>query len=567
MKILTSLLVLIFSLLSQSALAVEMIADLPDTSGFSAVLSSFEQLDPGARQARVERSEYLSQIWLSGFTIRDGQVERGLYQALAKACAWRMRGQTYELAKGESPNILGQAIVDLSEAVRQNPNDVKARVTLGLVQVQTGNQRDGINQLEKSLVVLGPPAGKPELNQEFSTDEVLTRYLRETASFYLALGYRDIGAWDQFKTVVATSWENRKTPLMAVFKGLSLAGSGQTAAAISWAVRMPALEFPHQTALSSGTYARPADYANRWIKSQALFAAGDLPGARHVLGELKNEKRRRLPFSARFWQDAGLICELQHDPAARGHYNRAALDSFLGFVYPSHNGTLSPLVLGFPSEDIPFFVTPAGGFEAGSPFAYIAYQINIMAEMPGEPVADEARVWALAMCQTLLRRQIQPDLVRAFRARVYMANGRADLAHPDLEFARAGFVKRDLVDPGTSILLGQQELLAGHSQRSRELFDEALSVLPDNALAYRELGIALGQANEFELALKAMKKALELEPESMAGWFNLGMLVYRHGDFDEALSHLEQAWALDPGNAQVQNMLQTVAQAKRLSLQ
>jgi len=559
MKIRTGALLLSLVLLASVVFADDMLTDLPDTNGISAELSTFRQLDQATRETQVARNQYLTNIWLSDFSIKDGRIQRGIYMALASACADRMRGRTYNLAKGEAPNILGFALTDLSEAVRQDPTDVLARVTVGLVHVQTGNQRAGINHLEKALLILGPPVEKEEL----TADDVLVKYLRNMAYYYLALGYRDFGAWDQFGAAVDIGWENQQSPIMAVLKGLYLAGSGQTSAAISWAVRMPALKFPHRSSLSSGRYARPADYANRWIKSQALFAAGDLAGARHILGDLKTDKQRGLPFGARFWEDAGLICELLDDPAARGYYNMAALKSFLGFVYPSSDGTLAPMVLNFPGRRIPFFTTPAGGFEAGSPFAYIASRMSIMAESPGTPAADAARVKALDMCQTLLRRQIQPDLVRAFRARVHMANERPDLARPDLEFARAGFAARGVVDPGTSILLGQQELLAGRNERSRELFDEALQVIPDNALAYRELGIALGRAKEYDLALKAMNKALELEPDSLEGWFNLGVLVYRQGDFDGALSHLEKAWSLDPGNELVQKMLQTVAQARR----
>ncbi len=394
-------------------------------------------------------------------------------------------------------------------------------------------------------------------------DLVLANYLRGVAQFHLALGYRDFGLWDQFAAAVDTRWEIHKAPMLAVLKGLYLAGCGRTTEAISWAVRMPALEFPHQTALSSGQYARPSAYANRWIKSQALFIAGDLEGARHVLGDLHSEKQQHLPLSARFWQDAGLVCELLHDPAAAGYYNMAALRSFLGFAYPSSNGTLGPVVLDFPSTEMPYFLTPDEAFEGGSPFAFIAGQMNIMAQAPETPIADKARVRALDMCETMLRRQIQPDVVRAFRARVYLACGRADLARPDLVFAQAKFKMRGLVDPGTSILLGQQELLAGRNKRSEELFREALEVIPENALAWRALGISLGRAHEYELARKAMDKALELEPDSMEGWFNLGVLSYRNGEYEQALAQFETAWKLEPGNAQVQKMLQTVATAQR----
>jgi len=560
-------LLLLISAAAASADTANLNLDLPDTSGISAELASYAQLDPAQRQARAARAEYLVNTWLSKFSIKDSEVRRGLYGALAAECFYRLRTRTYDIFKGVAPNILGAAIIDLRAATLQDPTHVKARVTLGMVLVQTGGQRAGINQLEKALVVLGPKAeidgATADLDADPNDADVLTDYLRGVIYFHLALGYRDFGLWDQFGAAANTGWDLRRSPLLGVLRGLHLAGCGRTTEAISWAVRMPALEFRHQTALSSGAYARASDYANRWIKSQALFIAGDLQGARHVLGDLHGEKRQAMPLSARFWQDAGLVCELLHDPAARGYYNMAALKSFMGFAYPSGNGTLAPMVLGFPSADVPYFLTPDQGFEGGSPFAFIADQMNTIALSPETPAAEKARVRALDICHTMLRRQIQPDLVRAFRARVYLATGRPDLAHPDLEFAQAGFRMRGLVDPGTSILLGQQELLAGRNERSRELFNEALAVIPDNALAWRELGVALGRSQQYELARKAMVKAQELEPGSMEGWFNLGVLAYRHGEFEQALVHFRKAWDLDPGNQQVQKMLQTVASAKR----
>ncbi len=529
---------------------------LPDTTGFAAELTAFAQLDPEDRQARTKAAALLVDSWFNKFLVKDGEVKRGLYSALGYACYRRVAG---DYNGGKAPNALGQAFRDLESAVVQDPTQLVARTALGMALVETGRPREGINHLEKTLCVL---ASTP---CEAGTDDgVLHDYLREKALYFLALGYRDCGLWSKALAAVETCGQLNPTPMLNVLKGLCIAGSGRTSEAISFAVRMPPIEFRHRTALSSGWLQRPSDYANRWIKSQALLAAGDVSGARHVLGELKTHRARRLlPMYRRFWQDAGLVCELLEDPAARTHYNMVAWRSFLGWGYPSEDRMLAPVVLGYPSSRVPFFVTPDQGFEGGSPFAFIAAQLNIMAAVTSTSEADRAYLRGLDLCETLLRRNIQPDLVRAFRARVHLAGDRSELAHADLVFAQAGFASRGLVDPGTSILLGQQELLAGHNDRSRELFDEALAVVPENALAWRELGIALGRVRQFDLAHKAMDKALELEPDSLEGWFNLGVLTYRRGHYDQALLHFQAAWELEPGNERVQKMLQTVATAQR----
>jgi Flp pilus assembly protein TadD len=221
------------------------------------------------------------------------------------------------------------------------------------------------------------------------------------------------------------------------------------------------------------------------------------------------------------------------------------------------------LVLGFPGRDIPFFTNSRHGFMGGSPFGYIAQQMNLMAQASGGLERAAARVRALDMCEALLRRQIRPDVVRALRARVHLAADCPELALLDLEFAHTAFAANGVVDAGTSLLLGQQELVAGSVERSRVLLAEAAAAEPDNALVWRQLGVALAEAQEFEPAREAMETALALDPASADGWYNLGLLMYRNGDLDSAAAHLEKAWALDPEDGRVQSLLQTLDTVRR----
>jgi len=527
-----------------------------DTTGFAAELTAFNHLAPDVRQRQGDAAQALVQPWLHQFEFKDGEARRGLYMVLAYECFTRAKANTFYLKTmfNETSNILGPALTDLEQALVLDPTLVPPRVVLGTVLVKTGRPREGINHLVKARAVLAARA---------AADVALDNYLRERACYYLAQGYRACGLWDEALDAVAAG--HKLNPLRAydILQGLCLAGSGRTSEAISYAVRMPAIEFRHRTALSSGVYARPSEYANRWIKSQALLAAGDLTGARHVLGDLKNYQARRMPFYQEFWQDVGLVCELLRDPEARDHYNMIAWRSAMFWAYPSTDRLFASVVLGYPDPELPVFITPDEGFEGGSPFAFLARQLETMAEVSDPTAVEDAATRGLDMCASLLRHNIQPDLVRAFRARINLAANHSELAYPDLVFAQSGFAVRGLVDPGTSILLGQQELLAGNNERSRNLFDEAISATPDNAMAWRELGVALGRAGEFAGARKAMDRALDLEPDSMEGWFNLGILAYRQHEYEQSLQSLEKAWTLEPGNQRVQKMLQTVATAQR----
>lgn len=222
-----------------------------------------------------------------------------------------------------------------------------------------------------------------------------------------------------------------------------------------------------------------------------------------------------------------------------------------------------PMVFGFPAVDVPFFMTDAGAFVGGSPFGYLAFQISRAVESEDIAVRDVARVRALDTCDYLLRRSIRPDVVHAMRARLHLATECADQARPDLEFAHAAFARQGRVDPGTSQLLGLQELACGHLDRARALLAEAVDAVPGDALGWRQLGVALAQAREYEAAQAAVEKGLALDPTSVEGWYNLGVVVWKRGDPAAALAHLEHAWKLEPGNERVQFMLQSVALSQR----
>jgi tetratricopeptide (TPR) repeat protein len=537
---------------------------LPDTSAFRAELAAFAELSATARARQAAVADGVVAKWLPDFQVADGEFRVGLDAALGRQCFKRVRTK-FPLMATVKLNVLGEAVADFEEAVVADPTHVPLRVALGLVKVQTGLPREGIDHLAKALLVSDSyPTRDPDLGAE--DPDALRDYLRETAWVQLAFGYRDLGRWPQAMQAVDEALALRNSPVARVLKGLCLAGAEETAAAMTHAINMPPLKFRRVSGLSGGIEPRASAFANEWIKSQALFAVGDLDGANHVLGELERRYFQRMPLAARFWQDAALIAELRGDPETAIRYGLAGAGAFMGFLYPSNDSATAPIVLGFPARKVPYFVTSEGGFEGGSPFGYIAEQMNIMSGQGDHYAAEQARVRALDLCDALLARGVQSDLVHAFRGRVYMVTDLHALAHQDLTIAQAGFASRQVVDPGTSILLGQLELLNGRNARSEELFREALAAVPDNALAWRELGIALDRAGQHEMARRAMDWALELEPESMEGWYNLGVLAHRQGAHDEALRCLEKAWALQPGEPRIQQMLQTVATAQRVAI-
>ncbi len=542
--------------------ACEHPAALPDTVGFASRLSWFADLPDSARMARQTAAAAITEPWLSRFAVRDGEVRRDLPTVLRRACLTRWRSRTYDARLMRASEILDLAASDMAAALALDPTQIPPRVGRGILLLAAGDVRSGVAELSCASALLdAADAGALD-----ASSLALRRSLRQSTGWILAMAYRTLGLWDQAEeTLSRLLGDGQRSPSGpgALVHGLCLAGRGQTADALDWAVRMSPLEYRYVSSNSSGMYARPGSAGNDWIKSQALLAAGDVDGARAALGDIDFRRQHTLPLAEAYWQDAGLVCELAGDGAASRCYERAHGRAPLWFARPTEATTAVPMVFGFPAVGVPFFMTEAGAFVGGSPFGYLAFQISRTVESEDIAVRDVARVRALDTCDNLLRRNIRPDVVHAMRARLHLATECTDQARPDLEFAHAAFARQGRVDPGTSQLLGLQELTGGRLDRARALLAEAVAAVPDNALGWRQLGVALAQAREYEAAQAAVEKGLALDPTSMEGWYNLGVVVWKRGDPAAALAHLEHAWKLDPGNERVQFMLQSVASSQR----
>lgn len=97
-------------------------------------------------------------------------------------------------------------------------------------------------------------------------------------------------------------------------------------------------------------------------------------------------------------------------------------------------------------------------------------------------------------------------------------------------------------------------------QLARGEVDEAISILeditlevPDSAITYVHLGIALRSRANLIDARNAFRKAIELQPGLVDAHHGLGSVLLTMGSLEEALRHLHDAAELDPHNAAVQN--------------
>ena len=67
----------------------------------------------------------------------------------------------------------------------------------------------------------------------------------------------------------------------------------------------------------------------------------------------------------------------------------------------------------------------------------------------------------------------------------------------------------------------------GKLEEAIEAYNKALSIKPDYADAYYNLGIALQDQSKLEEAIEAYKKALSIKPDYADAYYNMGIALQR----------------------------------------
>lgn len=448
---------------------------------------------------------------------------------------------------------LGNSIMALKEATALDPSFAEGWCALGRLCSSAGDLNKSREYLDHARTAVLARA----LTEEPVDEEIQLEIYRQRA-----WTLRDLALWDEGLAAVQEGLEFRRGDRdLVLIKGLLLAGAGRTQEAMSLAVRMPPYSYPQHDQFHYGQKDQTSDYANRWIKSQALLATGDYELARHVIGELNSYPYRRfLPHQERFWADVGLVAELTGDEQTGAYYALGLISSPYRGYFPWLGNNLEPLVMDFPDGRTPFFTSFGNRFHiGGSPLAYAASQMNQMTFGLHDRQRDLAAGRAIGALDIAERRHIRPDIVQAMRGRIYFAYDRLDLARRDLEAAHEAFTETGRVDSGTSLLLGMLNMNEGQYAQAVPLFRESLTENPDEPVGWRSLGVSLVHLGRKEEAAVAMDRALELEPNSVAGLYNRGLLHLQNRRFDLATADLDLAYRLDPENHEVQRLLQMAA--------
>jgi tetratricopeptide (TPR) repeat protein len=89
-------------------------------------------------------------------------------------------------------------------------------------------------------------------------------------------------------------------------------------------------------------------------------------------------------------------------------------------------------------------------------------------------------------------------------------------------------------------------------------YEKAVTLKPDYAEAYYNLGVTLREVGQIDAALKSYEKALAIKHEYPAAHNNLGTILLDLGSLDSAVDHFEWAIAFKPDYAEAYNNLGVV---------
>ena len=104
--------------------------------------------------------------------------------------------------------------------------------------------------------------------------------------------------------------------------------------------------------------------------------------------------------------------------------------------------------------------------------------------------------------------------------------------------------------------MGEAYDLAGRNDDAINAYQQAVTLKPDNAGYYNNLGNVLARTGKIDEARAAYTKSAELDPAGAAlAWRNFGISLYQAGRMQEAVEPLKKAAEIDPKNAQTWYLL------------
>ncbi len=370
---------------------------------------------------------------------------------------------------------------------------------------------------------------------------------------------RDLGLYEES---LAMAFEARELGAdlqeTQLVEGLALAGLGRFSAACKVAQNLGEIRTRKRTLYSTmnkrAAYTMTSNFAERWIEAMAYLATGDYELAYH---QIKGANpTRELPHACRYWNDVGLIYELNDKPETASMYGLAAAWLPYMLYYPLEGIRGYPPLFSQTDIGLDYFRTHRSMYVAGSLFSYAGITA-LESELEKDPLRREQLArYALDAMDVCRRRMIRPTESLALRGQFLFS--RADYAGAlvSLRTAMVEMAQENQHDAQLYLLAGLAGVNLERYQEATVFLERASHLEPERATTWNTLGVVRVKSGNRSGALAAFDRSIILEPESAATWYNRGLLYYRENDFEAAHRDLQMAIMLRPGIGMADQLLQ-----------
>jgi tetratricopeptide (TPR) repeat protein len=172
-------------------------------------------------------------------------------------------------------------------------------------------------------------------------------------------------------------------------------------------------------------------------------------------------------------------------------------------------------------------------------------------------LAEHQYAAALKYFKEALARDPEASSLHYQLAMAYRGLGDADQMQKELQ-ARGDTdptIKDTLLDEISQLNRGKTGLLeraskAMHEGRFTDASDayrEMIRLDPNDAIAFRYLGVALAKSGNLTEALQDYEHSLQLDPHSAPAQYSMGILLIETGKEEAAIEHFREAGRIDPG--------------------
>ena len=90
---------------------------------------------------------------------------------------------------------------------------------------------------------------------------------------------------------------------------------------------------------------------------------------------------------------------------------------------------------------------------------------------------------------------------------------------------------------------------AGQYEEAIASYKEALRIKPDDADAHYNLGVTYGESGQYEEAIASYKEALRIKPDDADAHYNLGYAYRKLGQYEEAIASFKKSIRIKPDDA------------------